>query len=733
MYLHIANIICIQVAVQEKGMVIHMLAKIIASSILILTVFIIRAIFQKRINPLFLYPIWLIVALRLLLPGMVFFSPISIMNTRLWETGSRILEQEYERQDRLAKQEAYQKYYEQMATTLSDPSLAATNPAENAQADTNMSVAATVNAGTGAEANSTEQTAPSRENSHTGYASQSNASDQEANSYEIKLQLAATPFGKLIQLAQIAWIIGMLFFTLLFGWQNLSFYNYLRRTRQKWADYPVGQKTIPVYKAGDKLMSPCLVGFFPAIYVPQSADEATLPMALEHEAVHYLHRDHVWGFVRIICLITNWYNPLVWISAKLSIKDAELSCDTGCIRRLGEEHRNAYGEALIAMIRQTRAKESLFQYATMMTSGKKFMTKIIANIAQGNKNSRISLAVMTIALFFCAGCTYTGTAQMQLQEPSGSSRTASTSIDLDINANSDTNAQLDTNVNMDANTISGSGTEQVTPDANQKNETKIQEDTENRQHLANQKAIVLKDWQEGLNGYLEGVIFLLSPEPGQESSRMNVALIATDLCVPDLEGNDKSLDDICQNYEEDDILSIINKNMDLDISEIEVLGYNDLIQHIDEAGGILINVREEEIAHINNYQLMITGTGTLGENEVTKSGAQVLNGIQTAAYLQIRYSPSESAEDESRWKPIALSLLQKDGLEINGYYDRSLSAPDEDIYAYEGYSLLCLQWADEVSNIHNTLYPGNSYLPSDYVKELDMNMKKKASSSMPLS
>lgn len=684
-----------------------MLTKIIASSMLILAVLIIRAIFQKKINPLFLYPIWLVVALRLLLPGMLFFSPISIMNTSLWKTGSRIIEQEYERQDRLAKQQAFQKYYEQVIANLSSSSQETGETEANANAGVKAGTETNANANPTADADS-KQASLSQENSRTGNPGQNTGPAGEINTYNIKWTIAATPFGKIRQLAQIVWIAGMLFFTLLFGWQNISFYQYLRRTRKKWGDYQAGKKTITVYTAGDKLASPCLVGFFPAIYVPMSADKASLPMALEHEAVHCLHGDHVWGFIRIVCLITNWYNPLVWISAGLSVRDAELSCDAGCIRRLGEEKRSAYGEALISMIRQSKERERLFQYATMMTSGKKFMTKRISHIAQAKKSSRISLAAMALVLLFCAGCTYTGAAQLQEQKPPVSSNVASTGSDMPLHAQDGLRPD-DADVNMGAAAIAGLDT-----------------NTRNSPQPSLEKAIVLKDRQEGLNGYLNGVIFLLSPESGQESANMNVALVSMDLCVPDLEGNYKSLDDICLEYDEEDILSVLNKSMDLDINEIEVLGYHAFIQKINEAGGVSINVPEDEVAHINNYQLMMTGTGKLGENEVTKSGTQVLNGIQTAAYLQIRYSPSESAEAISRWQQVTLSLLQKNGLQIANYYEQSLSSPDESVYtrADDGFSLLCLQWEEEVKNIHSTLFPERSYQPSDYVKELDKDMKK---------
>ena len=88
------------------------MTKIIVSSLLIIGILIIRAVFQKKISPIFIYAIWLLVAFRLLLPGMLFFSPISVMNTRLWNMGSTLITEEENRQDMEYKRQMYQEYYE---------------------------------------------------------------------------------------------------------------------------------------------------------------------------------------------------------------------------------------------------------------------------------------------------------------------------------------------------------------------------------------------------------------------------------------------------------------------------------------------------------------------------------------------------------------------------------------------------------------------------------------------
>lgn len=358
-----------------------MLEKVIVSSILIIAVLLIRAVFQNKVNPLYLYPVWLLVAVRLLLPGMIAESPFSVMNTRLWKAVSAVITEEYERQDKEYKEQKYQEYYSRVIEEQ-----------KNA-----------------AEPNNNEDIEKVILDPVTG----EEMIYHKPEAYEIKWHLNATLFGKLELISVILWVAGMGVFTLIFVWQNLSFYSYLRATRKRDSVVTVGIREIPVFTAGDKLCSPCLFGLFPAVYMPEGNQGNTdsLAFILEHELTHYRHGDHIWSFVRILCLITNWYNPLVWIAAKLSMRDGELACDAGCVRRLGEEKRCAYGEALLAMIKPVKGREDLFKNATMMTSGKKFMEKRIKGIAGGRKNGVFFVVIMLIVVALCVGFTYTGAVQ----------------------------------------------------------------------------------------------------------------------------------------------------------------------------------------------------------------------------------------------------------------------------------------------------------------------------------
>lgn len=117
-----------------------------------------------------------------------------------------------------------------------------------------------------------------------------------------------------------------------------------RRTRLKGADC-----ALPVYTV-EGLESPCLVGLVrPAVYLaPEDTENAQrLRHVLAHEQAHWHGGDHMWAVGRAAALCLHWFDPLVWVAAALSKRDAELACDARTLKVLGDGERAAYGETLL--------------------------------------------------------------------------------------------------------------------------------------------------------------------------------------------------------------------------------------------------------------------------------------------------------------------------------------------------------------------------------------------------
>lgn len=113
---------------------------------------------------------------------------------------------------------------------------------------------------------------------------------------------------------------------------------------------------------------------------------------------------------------------------------------------------------------------------------------------------------------------------------------------------------------------------------------------------------------------------------------------------------------------------MLNKNLDMDITDYITVGFDGLIEVIDALGGVEINVTEAEIPHLNNYQISMVGTSTDGINftanagkdytPVQSPGLQTLNGLQATAYCRIRYIGNDFQRAQ-RQRDVITAISQK--------------------------------------------------------------------------
>lgn len=211
------------------------------------------------------------------------------------------------------------------------------------------------------------------------------------------------------------WLIGVVGTAGVFLITNSIFQRKAKKDRN--ALY-VNWCKIPVY-VSDEVETPCLAGVFsPVIYVTKEVaeDGRLLRHTVTHEMMHYKQGDSLWALIRCVCLALHWYNPLVWWAAILSKKDAEFSCDEATIKELGEEERKDYGKTLIQL--SSREKYNVFLTATAMTSGKKSIKERIVLIAKKPKAKWYTLVVCLLISCVAVGCTFTqGKNQIGDMEP----------------------------------------------------------------------------------------------------------------------------------------------------------------------------------------------------------------------------------------------------------------------------------------------------------------------------
>ena len=187
---------------------------------------------------------------------------------------------------------------------------------------------------------------------------------------------------------------------------NIRFYLRLRRSRQALA-IPFAPVRVFVTNV---VQSPCLFGLYrPAIYLPTAVaeDYDALQHVYAHELTHYYHLDFIWSALRSACLVIHWYNPLVWVAAKLSRQDAEMACDEGALKRIGEDERAEYGRTLVHLTCR-ESFSGMLVAATTMTGGKKEIKERIVLLMKKPRTAVYSAIVLALVATILVGCTFSG-------------------------------------------------------------------------------------------------------------------------------------------------------------------------------------------------------------------------------------------------------------------------------------------------------------------------------------
>lgn len=223
----------------------------------------------------------------------------------------------------------------------------------------------------------------------------------------------------------VVWLLGAVLLSGIFIYTNRRFVKSLTEKRQllmvvsaeldgeqplKLQERGQKEKLLPVYVVAD-LASPCLMNCKgeTAIYMtPETAaDENMRHYAILHELCHFKHHDLMWSVVRGGLLVLYWMNPLVWVAAIMSKRDCELACDYAVLKRIGEESRLAYGTSLLDLISSKKHKGTIFCTATTMVGGARGIRERITMIVKKNKWRKSTLVAVLLVAALAVGCTFT--------------------------------------------------------------------------------------------------------------------------------------------------------------------------------------------------------------------------------------------------------------------------------------------------------------------------------------
>ena len=111
------------------------------------------------------------------------------------------------------------------------------------------------------------------------------------------------------------------------------------------------------------------------------------------------------------------------------------------------------------------------------------------------------------------------------------------------------------------------------------------------------------------------------------------------------------------------LVDVIEKNFDIPIDNYVLVNYLNIIEIVDAFGGIQVDVTEDELYWMQEkiYNLNILTQNEPYANIIPQdqSGVLNLNGIQTVAYMRIRYAGNGDYERTDRIRVVVMQLKEK--------------------------------------------------------------------------
>ena len=145
------------------------------------------------------------------------------------------------------------------------------------------------------------------------------------------------------------------------------------------------------------IASPMLIGFFrPRIILPAHEwEDKELSYIFVHELIHYKQRDMFYKWLIQIVVCVHWFNPFVYLLEKEVNKSCELSCDEKVISVLDDTARREYGDILISFLKSNNLYKSSLASVTL-TEGAEQLKERLGAIMKFKKKSKGIIAITAI-------------------------------------------------------------------------------------------------------------------------------------------------------------------------------------------------------------------------------------------------------------------------------------------------------------------------------------------------
>lgn len=245
------------------------------------------------------------------------------------------------------------------------------------------------------------------------------AYQKSMNTYNEDMLTAKRASGKSVKAGQIAAGIYFAGAAVFLIWQ-FSLYLIFRESTRRWyreVSNPMLLEAVERLKAElgikrpldikicRKILSPMIAGLFrPVLLLPHEGYQTIdLEVILKHELVH-LKRKDLWFKLLLICVNgLHWFNPVIYRMVREANKDIEISCDEEVLKGADMALRKRYSERILELMQGNRQHEA--PVSTSFHGGRGMMKSRMKNIFDDRvkKKGVISfLMIFALVLVFSA-------------------------------------------------------------------------------------------------------------------------------------------------------------------------------------------------------------------------------------------------------------------------------------------------------------------------------------------
>lgn len=212
------------------------------------------------------------------------------------------------------------------------------------------------------------------------------------------------------------WLIGTAAGLCYFIVCSVSFYKQYNRSLHRLSDTGmlkkvneiqeemIGQKRIEVYESS-AISSPMLIGLLHTKLVfptsPKQWQEKELEYIVSHEIWHYRNKDLWLKLLLLFVWCLNWWNPFILLMKRKCFFYMELACDECVLVELEKDARGEYAEMLLGFAGR---RNPVSAFSTNFGSGKKRLKQRLDYALETRKHKKGTVTILLICLLvICAG------------------------------------------------------------------------------------------------------------------------------------------------------------------------------------------------------------------------------------------------------------------------------------------------------------------------------------------